>query len=225
MTDQNSTLYLLTIPGKLAPKTLEAARQVHNESAGAPANVAAARSLGDLSHMVYVPAGEASPAGDFLIMDVWNRLDGLNTFFADPHVQEGGGLIFSQRNPMVWMPAPGFTSYHLPAPYGKNERFIGVVLGKVRSVDQACEIHNALVGGAINQARAAGNLSHEAYLRMAQPGTPEALDFLAVDTWQDLASMGQYYNQPGFMENLVKMFAGEPMATVWQHPAGAWAEW
>jgi hypothetical protein len=226
MTDQNQTFYLLSIPGKLAPKTQEAARQIHNETAGAPANVAAARALGDLSHMVYVPVDNSAPAAsDFLILDQWNKLDGLNTFFADPHVQEGGGLIFSQRDPVVWMPAPGFTSYHFPAPAAKPDRYIGVVRGMVKSVEDACEKHNAVVNAGINQARAAGNISHEAYLRLAQPGSPEALEFLAVDTWMDLASMGQYYNQPGFMETLVKMFAGMPSATVWAHPAGNWVEW
>ena len=43
-------IYLLAIRGTLAPKTLEDARKTHNETAGAPANVAAARGLGDLSH-------------------------------------------------------------------------------------------------------------------------------------------------------------------------------
>src|SRR5881628_1293979 len=83
------TLYLLAIRGTLAPSTLEVARNIHNETAGAPPNVAAARSLGDLSHMVYVPAGQPSTgASEFLILDVWNRLDGLNQFFANPQVQE-----------------------------------------------------------------------------------------------------------------------------------------
>jgi hypothetical protein len=225
MSDQNHTIYLLTIPGRLAPASLDAARQIHNDTAGAQANVAAARSLGDLSHMVFVPVEADDHHANFLIMDLWNRLEGLNTFFADPHVQEGGGMIFSQREPVVWLPAPGFVSYHIPAPSGKNERFVGVVRGMLRSVEEACEVHNRLVGGGVNQARAAGNLTHEAYLRLAPPGAPEGLEFCAVDTWFDLASMGQYYNQPGFMENLVQMFAGEPSATIWTHPAGQWVEW
>ena len=49
------TLYLLTIRGTLSPDTLEAARKVHNQTAGNPDGVAAAKSLGDVSHMVYVP--------------------------------------------------------------------------------------------------------------------------------------------------------------------------
>ena len=49
------SLYLLAIRGTLSPATLEAARKVHNQTAGNPAGVAAAKSLGDVSHNVYVP--------------------------------------------------------------------------------------------------------------------------------------------------------------------------
>lgn len=227
MTSQNNhTVYLLAIHGALAPKTLEAARQLHNETAGAPDNVAAARSLGDLSHMVYTPIDHQGPAaGEFLILDQWNKLDGLNQFFANPQVQHAGGLIFSQRDPVVWQPAEGFMSYHFPAPYGRNDRIVAVVRGKVRSIEEARARHNELVGGSVNQARMAGNLSHEAYLRLAQPGTPESLEFYAVDVWFDMAGMGKHYDDPAFMAGFEKMFAGEPTATIWSHPAGSWVEW
>ena len=39
------TLYLLTIRGTLSPATLEAARKVHNQTAGNPEGVAAANRL------------------------------------------------------------------------------------------------------------------------------------------------------------------------------------
>ena len=138
--NQNSTVYLLSILGKLAPKTLEAARTIHNQTAGNPAGVATARSLGDLSHMVYIPTGpDGATSGDFLILDQWNNLDGLNQFFADHDVQEGGNLIFSQRSPVVWAPAEGFVAYHFPAPYGRNDRHLGVAVGPVKSASRGAE--------------------------------------------------------------------------------------
>ena len=132
------TLYLLTIRGTLSPATLEAARKVHNQTAGNPDGVAAAKSLGDVSHMVYVPMqhdghAKTKGAGEFLIMDLWHSMEGLNTFFADKHVQEGGAVIFSERDPVVWAPAEGFTSFHIPAPFGKNDRIVAVVRGTVNS--------------------------------------------------------------------------------------------
>lgn len=221
-----ATNYLLAIRGTLAPPTLAEAGALHNATAGAPANIAAAQSLGDLSHMVYVPpAPPVAGAGEFLILDIWNSLDGLNQFFANPHVQEQAGQIFSDRDPVVWMPAPGFASYHLPAPHGKNERIVAVVRGMVKSQAEARELHNALVGGQVNRARRAGALSHDAYFRLAPPDAPEALEFFAVDVWMDATGMQQYYEQPGFMEGVQDLFVAPPATSIWVHPAGNWVEW
>ncbi len=221
-----STVYLLSIPGVLAPKTLEAARAIHNETAGAPANVAAARSLGDLSHMVYVPMEHEGHSGDnFLILDQWNNLEGLNQFFANKQVQEQGGRIFARRDPVVWAPAEGFVNYHFPAPFGKNDRIIGVVRAPIRSVAEAQAAHNAIVDKTVNKARMRGNMSHEAFLRLAPPGSPEALEFFAVDVWYNGVGMGEQYEDPEFLAGFEQMFAGEPSATVWVHPAGDWVEW
>jgi quinol monooxygenase YgiN len=218
--------YLLFIDGSLASDSLEAARTVHNQTAGAPENVAVARSLGDLSHMVYTPVDhEGHEQGRFLIMDIWNNLDGLNQFFANPTVQEQAGMIFSRRDPVVWRPAEGFLTYHFPAPYGRNERYIGVVRGMLPSRHQGCEVHNRLVTGTVDQARAAGNLSHEVYLRLTPPGAPESLEFLAVDCWMDLPAMASFYDNPDFQAGFHELFATPPAAGIWSHPAGQWVEW
>jgi len=224
--NQTNSVYLLTIQGTLAPKTLEEARAIHNETAGAPANVAAARALSDLSHMVYAPLDPASAnPGDFLFLDLWNNLDGLNQFFGNHQVQEQGGRIFSQRDPVVWEPAQGFSSYHFPAPFGKNERYVGLVRGMVRSREEAQARHNALVDRLVNKSRAAGNLSHDAYFRLSVPGTPEALEFCAVDVWMDGAGMAQMYQDPEFLKGFQELFAAPPSASVWTHPKGNWVEW
>ncbi len=223
---QNFDVYLLSIYGKMAPKTIEEARAIHNQTAGAPANIAAARALSDLSHMVYVPADHTGPeACDLLFLDQWNNLEGLNQFFSNHQVQEQGGLIFSERDPVVWKPAEDFYSYHFPAPLGKNDRLVGVVRGMVRSRGEASALHNTLVGQSVNKARAAGNLSHEAYFRLTPPGTPESLEFFAVDVWMDGAGMQKHYADADFMSGFQKMFAAPPMTSVWVHPAGSWVEW
>jgi len=227
-TNQATSPYLLAIRGTLAPPTLEAARAIHNGTAGAPANVAAAQALGDLSHMVYVPAGGQSNsdgAGEFLILDLWNRLDGLNRFFENPQVQEQAGQIFTTRDPVVWAPASGLVSYHIPAPYGKNDRIIGIVRGPVRSHEQARAVHNSIVAAQVNKARKAGALSHEAFFRLASPNTPEALEFFAVDVWMNASDMDAYYREPELMQGFQELFAGPPTTSTWVHPAGEWVEW
>ena len=229
MTDQ-LTLYLLTIRGTLAPDTLEAARKIHNQTAGDPAGVAAAQSLGDVSHMVYVPVPhdghtKTKGAGEFLIMDLWTSMDGLNTFFSDKHVQEGGAMIFSERDPVVWAPAEGFTSFHIPAPSGNNDRIIAIVRGTVNSKEEAKTLHDTAMTKTISKARKLGILSHEAYFRMAAPGSPEALEFLGVDVWMNGDGMGDFYGDEDFLAGFNHIFTGEAADSVWVHPKGDWVEW
>jgi hypothetical protein len=219
-------LYLLSIRGTLAPATLEEARLIHNQTAGAPESIAAARSLGDLSHMVYVPVGQQGPdAGAFLILDIWQSVEGLNTFFAKPQLQEQAGRLFSSREPQVWVPVDGFISYHFPAPHGQNERYVGVVRGTVHSRIAAQELHNAAVAANVATARRRGNLSHDVYFRLATPHAPETLDFFAADVWMSASGMQEHYGDAAILQAFGGLFAGEPAASTWQHPTGEWAEW
>ena len=224
------TLYLLTIRGTLSPDTLEAARKIHNQTAGDPAGVAAAKSLGDVSHMVYVPMehdghAKTEGAGEFLIMDLWYSMEGLNTFFADKQVQQGGDMIFSQRDPVVWAPAEGFTSFHIPAPSGINDRIVAIVRGTVNSVAEAKKLHDTAMTKTISKARKLGILSHEAYFRLAAPGSPEALEFLGVDVWMSGEGLGDFYSDEDFLAGFNHLFTGEAADSVWVHPKGDWIEW
>jgi hypothetical protein len=224
------TLYLLTIRGTLSPDTLEAARKIHNMTAGDPAGVAAAKSLGDVSHMVYIPMeheghAKTNGAGEFLIMDLWTSVEGLNTFFSDKQVQEGGGMIFSERDPVVWAPAEGFVSFHIPAPFGNNDRIIAVVRGTVHSKEEAQKLHNTAMVKTIGKARKLGILSHEAYFRMAAPGSPEALEFFVVDVWMNGEGMGDFYGDEDFLAGFNHLFTAEAADSVWVHPQGDWIEW
>src|SRR6266481_131086 len=194
MSHSYEQIYLLTIRGTLAPPSLEAARPVHNQTAGAPEGVAAAKSLGDLSHMVYVPVNKE--LAELFIMDLWTSPSGLNQFFSDPQVQHGAGLIFTQRDPVVWEPAEGFFTYHIPAPTGHNDRFFGLIRGPV--------------------------VSRELYFRLAQPGMPESLELFAVDGWSDLEGMNRYYDDPDFGQALGGLFTTQPATLLLKHPVGDW---
>jgi len=218
-----SQIFLLTIRGTLTPPSLEAARQMHNQTAGAPEGVAAARSLGDLSHMVYIPANQEY--GELFIMDLWTSPTGLNQFFSDPQVQQGATMIFAQRDPVVWAPAEGFFSYHIPAPTGHNDRYLGVLRGTVASREQARTTMNAITSQGLHKARKLGYLSHEAYFRLTPPGSPESLELLAVDVWSNLDGMNEYYSDADFNHAFDGFFTSEPSTLVLKHPAGEWVEW
>jgi quinol monooxygenase YgiN len=220
------TVYLLSIRGVLNQPNLDAARTIHNETAGAPQSVEVARSLGDLSHMVYVPVGNnGSEAGEFLILDRWNSMDGLNQFFENPQVQEQAGQIFSDRDPVVWLPAPGFDSYHIPAPFGKNDRIVGIVRGQLKSLEEGQHKHNAFVKNLANKARRRGHVSHEAFIRLTPPDEPASTEFFAVDVWMDAAGMNAHYQDPDFTSAFSGLFASPPSADIWVHPSGDWVEW
>lgn len=219
-------MYLLTIRGTLASKTLEEAQNLHNTTAGDPNNMAGAQSLGDLTHMVYLPITQnGNTPGEVLFMDQWNSIEGLNQFFANPQVQEQAGQIFSERDPLVWVPAEGFYSYHLAVPYGKNDRIIAMVRGTVSSREAAMALHNQIVGSQINAAHAAGDISHEAYFMFTPPDAPESMDFLAVDVWTDAAGMNAYYSNPDFQSGVMQLFTAAPDISLWNQTTGEWVEW
>lgn len=220
------SLYLLTVRGTLKPTSLDAARKLHNEKAGAPASIAAANSLGDVSHMVYVPLDPSSAeVGACMFMDIWNSAEGINQFFSNPQVQQQADELFSQREAIVWQTAEGFYTYHLPAPTARPERFTAVVRGMLGSREEGMRVHNGLVEKFINKARSRGHISHDAYLRVPTNGTSGSVEFFAVDVWMDAAGMGQHYQDPEILSGFGGMFAAPPAASIWAHPTGEWKEW
>jgi len=164
-------------------------------------------------------------AGEFLILDTWNSMDGLNNFFANPTVQEQAGQIFAQRDPVVWAAVDGFVSYHIPAPSGINDRFVTTARGTVKNMDEARKLHNSAIVKTLGKARKAGNLSHESYFRMAAPGSPEAMEWFGVDVWSRPDEMMGYYEDADFLAGFNEMFTAEAITAVWVHPKGEWAEW
>src|SRR4051812_28308602 len=87
----------LTVRGKYIPDSLESCRVVHNETAGSAPGVAAARSLGDLSHKVYAPLvtpQSSAKVGEVLFCDWWQDPKGLMDFFANENVQMQGTKLF-----------------------------------------------------------------------------------------------------------------------------------
>jgi hypothetical protein len=224
---QKMNFNLLTVWGKAATGSIEATCMLHNQTAGNPAGVAAAKSLGDMSHLTFMPTSSASSfTGELLFMDIWNNLDGLNKFFSDHQVQAGGNMMFASREAVVWKKLDGFLNFHFPSPTGKNDKIVGLVRGKIKSLEEAETIHNSAIEKQVNPARAAGILSHEFYGRLAAPGSPETLEVLGVDVWMNSDSMMKHYMGPEFQNSeLYSMFASKPASSTWAHPRGEWVEW
>ena len=225
---QQMNFNLLTVMGKVIPTSVEATCELHNQTAGNPGGVAAAKSLGDMSHMTFMPTNyQEKFSQDLLFMDIWNSIEGLQQFFSNHDVQAGANMMFSQREAIVWSKLDSFLNFHFPYPNNvKNDRIVGLVRGFVKSLDEAAEIHNTTIAGQTGRARAAGILSHEFYVRVAAPGSPEALEVLGMDLWMNADGMMQHYMSPEFQgSGLYKMFASKPSSSTWVHPKGEWVEW
>ena len=218
--------FLFTVRGTPAATSHESVRGAHNQVAGSAEAVALARSFGDLSHAVYFPADHTGGAPkEMLFIDYWNSAEGLMKFFADPQVQQGGSLVFAERDYVLWGNTPGLPRVSLPAPAGRNERFVGLVRGPVVSRVGAEQLLAEATRNALNANRAKGLMAREWYFRLTPPGETPSLEAIGYDLWFDGQGMQDAYADPAEMAPLANLFTARPVTSVWKKPEGAWVEW
>jgi hypothetical protein len=229
MTTPFESAVLLTVRGTSIPENLEAARVLHNATAGSEQGIAAARSLGDLSHNVFVPSTKSKQSGaqpgELLFIDWWDNPKGIMDFFSNADVQKGAAHLFSERDATVWMAARGSSSYHLPAPKARTERYIGIIRGPVESPERAIEVFASVDTKAQRDARRRGLISHGLFIKMNPPGDSSQLELLGVDVWSDFGGMNEHYGDHTHMSGLAGAFAGRPATSVWEQAEGNWSEW
>lgn len=220
----NESLVFLTVRGTLAPKTLESACTVHNETAGSPDGISAARALGDLSHKVFAPVnGLGAQEGELLFLDWWKSAEGIGTFFSDPRVHGMASKLFTQREGVMWMPARGAFGFDMAAPMSRADRYLGVVRGSVQTPEQAVDVFRRVLEPKLSQARRRGQMSHQLFVKIPLPGEPVKPEVLGVDLWCDAAGMKEHY---GDIAGYEKAFREAPQASVWQQATGGvWSEW
>jgi hypothetical protein len=218
----NESLVFLTVRGTLMASNLEAGCKAHNETAGSPESITAARALGDLSHKVYAPVpGLGAAEGELLFLDWWKTAEGIGTFFSDPRVR--GSKLFSQLEAVVWMPARGAFGFDLPAPASRADRSVGLVRGPVGRPEQAIAVFKEVLGDKLADARRRGQLSHQLFVKVPMPGASADMELLGVDLWCDPAGMKEHYAS---LDGYEKAFSGKPQTSVWQAArGGAWSEW
>jgi hypothetical protein len=217
---------LLTVRGTFASKSLDNARVLHNETAGSPPGIAAARALGDLSHNVFVAGkGPRSTArdGEILFLDRWANAQGIGQFFGNANVQEQAGKLFTKRDAAVWMPAEGAYSYVLPVPKARRERIVAVLRAPITDAKAAIAVFAKVDAQARAIARKRGLISHELFIKIAQPGEP--LELLGMDVWYDAAGMAEHYGDPEHISEIFAALSGQPDPSVWFEAPGDWSEW
>ena len=225
----NMDYVLLTVRGTLAPKTLDEARVLHNETAGSAPGMAAARSLSDMSHTVFAPVkgvGELSGAKDneLLFIDFWEDPKGLMQFFSDPRVGEQGSKLFTSKDPTVWMPAIGAYTFDFPATNASKSRYLGVFRSVVRDAQKTVEAWRKLIQKRVRDARRRGQLSHHLYFRLPAPGENLPPEMIGVDLWSSLDGLKEHYSDRSAYGDMSDVLAGAPAASVWEQPTG-FNEW
>jgi hypothetical protein len=220
--DAGADLYLLTVLGKPNAGAPVAARDLHNATAGNPRGVAAAKSLGDLSHNVLLPASDGDER--LLFLDTWNSPTGASQFFSDAQVLEGGAALFADREAVLWMRADGFGSYTLPVPSGRSVGAIGLMRAPVSSSDAAAPAFRADSAAKINASRQLGQIAHQLWVPVPVPGETPATEVLGVDVWLEKGDMDTWYASASY-DDLGVAFTGAPVTSIWTPAGKDWIEW
>jgi quinol monooxygenase YgiN len=214
---------LLSVRGTVIPPTRDALRELHNRTAGSAEGVAAARALGDLSHKVFTPVPGVPGANDreLLFLDVWCDAEGVGSFFSDAHVQQGGSLLFSERDAVLWRPFVGSFGFELDAPTDMTSRYLGIVRGPIGDPSVTIDTFSKVMNDNLAAARQRGQLSHQLYSKLTQPG--EQAEVLGVDLWCDAAGMQAHYSE---LTGYEQAFTAQPATSVWEAATGgSWTEW
>jgi len=220
--DAGANLYLLTVLGKPNASAPADARELHNQTAGNPGGVAAAKSLGDLSHNVFLPTSDGDER--LLFLDTWNSPTGLGQFFSDKQVQQGGAALFADREAVLWMPAADFGSYNLPVPSGRSVGAMGIMRAPVSSFDAAAPAFATDSAAKINASRQLGLVAHLLWVTAPMPGSTPATEVLGIDFWLDAKQMNDWYASATY-DDLGPVFTGAPATSTWAPAGKDWIEW
>ncbi len=164
-------------------------------------------------------------AGELLIVDYWNSVEGLQSFFAALPEQTAETTLFRDREAVVWAGTPGLPRFGLPAPTGRNDRWAGIARGTVASRENAEKQLTETMRKQVNTARAKGLMSREWYVRLTPPGAAPSNEIIGLDIWFDADGMREVYSDPAEMEGFAGLFTAPPATSAWKKPEGMWVEW
>ena len=91
-------------------------------------------------------------------------------------------------------------------------KYITVVRGKLKGASQkaAQAAHDAAVAQLSPTTRPMGAIGHQPYLNPKDP-----MEFLAVDTWNNLDGLQKFLGDPNVAAAFGQLFEGMPDVTVW----------
>jgi hypothetical protein len=110
-------------------------------------------------------------------------------------------------------------------PVEAGTTYLAVVRGKLSTsnLDEAKAKHDAVAKGGEANAKAAGDLAHDALLGTTWLDSVEN-EFLGVDQWNDAKAMQGFYADPQVQQGFGSLFA-EPPVVEYFEAAPAWVSW
>ena len=218
--------FLFTVRGEMAPPDVEGVgRFTTSPPAPTRPSPRRARSAISATPSMSRSSRRSGGAGELLIIDYWNSPQGMQSFFAAMPQPTKETNIFKEREAVLWQGTPGLPRVSLPAPFGRNDRWVGIARGPVVSREAAEKTLTEGTRKAINTARAKGLMSREWYFRVSLPGEKPSLEAIGVDVWFDADGMQEVYSDTAEMAALGGVFTGRPETSAWRKPPGVWVEW
>jgi quinol monooxygenase YgiN len=110
-------------------------------------------------------------------------------------------------------------------PGEREKTYLAVVRGKLSTsnLDEAKAKHDAVASGGEANAKAAGDLAHDAMLGTTWLDSVEN-EFLGVDQWNDATRMQAFYADPQVQQGFAGLFA-EPPVVEYFEAAPSWVGW
>jgi quinol monooxygenase YgiN len=182
----------------------------------------AAEAAGDVGHDTFL-GKDAAPGAplDFLAIDRWTSLDGLDAFFAGAPVKDFESKFYAAAPDVsVWQPEQGFTTWGSTADAHDAGAYTITLRGH-HAGDEATALatHNAIVAAVpAPGAVALGNVAHQIFSNPKDP-----TEILIVEVWANQANQEMIYSNPDFQKQIAKLWSDMPTIRRWT--GTGWTGW
>ncbi len=180
-----------------------------------------AHALGDVAHDVFLSHGKGALAPDFMGIDRWTSLDGLQKFSTSPATAEVfGGLFTAPPAVSTWIPQPDWSGFGSSKDTGGGgAKYVLTVRGKLEvDVASARTTHNGLVAAGPPHAEV-GNTAHLVFASVKDPS-----EILILEVWTSLEGQQKVYANPQLQQAIGGLF-GKNGVAVTLFDTTDWAQW
>ncbi len=213
--------WAVLVRGALASTDLAKMKTTHD--AVAKGGETAAKAAGDQSHDVLLGTKLlGTTENEFMGLDTWNNLSGLQKFYADPNFIKAFSTLFkSAPAPEIFVKQDKWHGWgDLKSGDAHKPYYFVVARGTLKEKDasKAKAAHDAVAAGGESIVKAAGDVAHIVFTGLKDPQ-----EFMAIDIWKDSANIAKTYTDPNFAKGFAALFSGTPTIAVYK--STDWHQW